>query len=83
MTPVEAFFNQPFVLKIIEFFITIGTLGGLVIKSRIPNDGLTKRDLFKMIEEKDRQLERLTIEKHAHRMRYEHMKKQHKGKTCK
>lgn len=78
-----SFLEQPIVLKLFEFLTVIGTLGGLVLRNVSPRDGMSKKDLLKIIEEKDRQLERLTIANHAHRMRLEHYKKQHRGSSCK
>lgn len=71
MNIIETFLNQPFVIRILEFFISIATLERLILSGRASKDGMSRRDLFKMIEEKDRQVERLTIQNHAYRMRLE------------
>lgn len=77
------FLDNPFTLKFIDLLAGVMVVIGIKMKmNNIAPGSMNQKDLLKLIEEKDRQIERLTISNHAHKMRYDHLKKQHKGTTC-
>lgn len=78
MSLLTSLFNQPVLLKLLEALAGISTVMSLVLKNLPSKDTLSKKELLKMIEEKDNQIERLTIINHAHRMRMESLSKKSK-----